>query len=35
MEAGVIPEGKVDVDAASDPSFVEEVTDGDKVVWFG
>lgn len=35
VTAGVIPKGKVDVDAASDPSFVEEVTDGSQVVWFG
>jgi ABC-type nitrate/sulfonate/bicarbonate transport system substrate-binding protein len=35
VSAGVIPKGKVDVEAASDPSFVEEVTEEGKVVWFG
>jgi ABC-type nitrate/sulfonate/bicarbonate transport system substrate-binding protein len=35
VAAGVIPKGKVDVDAASDPSFIEGVTEDGKVVWFG
>ncbi len=35
IDLGVVDKGKVDVAASIDASFMKEITDGDKVIWFG
>lgn len=34
IELGVVGEDEVDVPSSSDPSFVEEVTEDGRVVWY-